>query len=116
MQYSHYGQMNPMKDQCQQYMYYHVVINMADGTSVDGIIENVDDEGVSMLVGEDVMDEGSEAGSEDRQFYGGYPRRRFRRFRRRFFPLGALTSLALYPYLTPYPYYPPYPYPYPYYY
>ncbi|WP_181350676.1 hypothetical protein [Thalassobacillus sp. CUG 92003] len=99
------GQMNPIHDQCKRYTYYHVIISMSDGNSVDGIIIDVDDHSITVLVGEDVEHE------EERQFYGGYGRRRARRFGRRTFPLAALTALALFPYFTPY--YPPY---YPYYY
>jgi hypothetical protein len=100
-----------MHDQCNQYMSYHVVITMNDGSTVDGIIENVGADGVNVLVGEDVM----ERGEQDERYYGGYgfPRRRFRRFRRQFFPLASLAALALLPYVLPAPY--PYPYPYPYY-
>jgi hypothetical protein len=52
-------------------MNYHVV------TQVEGIVEDVDDSGVTMLVPEEVE-------ADERQFggYGGYGRRRFRRFRR----------------------------------
>ena len=58
-------------------MNYHVVGQMADGTQVEGIVEDVDDSGVTMLVPEEVE-------ADERQFggYGGYGRRRFRRFRR----------------------------------
>ncbi|WP_407269658.1 hypothetical protein [Radiobacillus sp. PE A8.2] len=103
-----------LHDQCKKMMYYHVTITMHDGNTLDGIIENVERDNVTVLVGEDVMEN-----NEDMR-YGGYgfggPRRRYRRFRRRQFPLAGLTTLALLPYLAqPYPYYPsPYPY-YPYY-
>ncbi|MGP7817106.1 hypothetical protein [Niallia sp. 01092] len=108
MQYSDYGQFRSLYDQYNQHTGYHVMVTLQDGQTVDGIIENVDNNGVSMLVGEDVHEETDQP---DRQYGGGAPyRRRFRRFRRRFFPLAALTALALFPY-----YYPPYPYPYPYY-
>jgi hypothetical protein len=83
---------------------------MKDGNAVDGIIENVGTDGINVLVGEDVM----ERSEQDERYYGGgygygYPRR-FRRFRRQFFPLAALAALSLLPYVYPYPY--PYPYPY----
>ncbi|MFD1040441.1 small nuclear ribonucleoprotein [Virgibacillus byunsanensis] len=103
-----------LEDDCRRYMYHHVVLTFSDGSSVDGIIEDVDGNRVTVLVGEDVM-EREDNELDDRQFYGyGRPRRRFRRFRRQFLPLAALTALSLLPY-APYPYYyPPY-YPYPYY-
>ena len=61
-------------------MNYHVVGQMADGTQVEGIVEDVDDSGVTMLVPEEVE-------ADERQFgglevMGAYGRRRFRRFRR----------------------------------
>ncbi|WP_338788837.1 small nuclear ribonucleoprotein [Metabacillus sp. FJAT-53654] len=102
---------------CKSYMYHHVVLTMQDGSSFDGIIEGVDDNGVSVLVGEDAMEQERDD-FEDQRYggYGGYggPRRRFRRFRRQFFPIAALAALSLLPYAYPYPYpyYPPY---YPYY-
>lgn len=102
-----------VKDMCRKYMNFYVIGQMQDGTRVEGIIEDMDDENVTMLVPEDV--EEPEVG-ENRQFdgyggYGGYgrPRRRFRRFRRRRFPF------FVFPIIYPYPYYYPYPYQYPYY-
>lgn len=95
-------------------MNYHVIITMKDGSSFDGIILDVGSDNVSILAGEDVMER--ENDEDNRQFYGGYyrPRRRFRRFRRRNFPIASLAALALLPYIAPYPYpyYPYYPYPY----
>ena len=61
---------NDMHNICWQYMNYHVVGQMADGTQVEGIVEDVDDSGVTMLVPEEVE-------ADERQFggfggYGGY--------------------------------------------
>lgn len=95
-----------IKDQCNKYMFYHVVLTMADGSKVDGIIEDMDDDGITILVGEDVIEKEGENRSNKRQY--GYPRR-YRRFRRREYPFDALVglSLLLYPYIAPpYPYYP----------
>ncbi|UOQ91592.1 hypothetical protein MUO14_13595 [Halobacillus shinanisalinarum] len=109
--YGH-GHEKPTYSKCEKYKYYHVLITLSDGASIDGIIVNVNDDGITVLVSEDVMvdDNGNEV--ESRQFndYGyGYGRRRGRRFRRLAFPLAALASLALYPYYRPYsPYYPYY--------
>ncbi|KAB7705635.1 hypothetical protein F9802_13980 [Bacillus aerolatus] len=103
-----------LHEKCQKYMYHHVVLTMTDGSSFDGIIEGIDDDRITALVGEDVMERESDE-LEDRQYYGGYGRprrRRFRRFRRRFIPLAALAALSLLPYAYPSPYYYPY---YPYY-
>ncbi|KHF40548.1 hypothetical protein [Halalkalibacter okhensis] len=112
-----FGDAQAMYDQCQQYMNYHVTLSMKDGQHVDGIIQSVGNDGVHVLVGEDVMDRDDQ---DERYFAGGgygYPGRRYRRFRPQFFPLASLAALALLPYAYPYPYpYPPYPpYPYPYY-
>ncbi|WP_198162696.1 hypothetical protein [Halobacillus mangrovi] len=111
------GYMKPTHSNCKKYQFYHVMIAMNDGSSADGIITDVQEDGITMLTSEDVeVDENGNPVDEQRQY--GYGRRRARRFRRSFFPLAALTALALFPYLTPYPYYySPYPYyGYPYYY
>jgi hypothetical protein len=83
---------------CQRYMNYHVVGQMSDGTQMNGIIQDMDDEGVTMLVPEDVDDD-----SDDMRYggYGGYGRRRFRRFRRRRFPY----NVFVFPFFFPFPYY-----------
>lgn len=116
-----YRDLKGLYDECKKCMYYHANLTMTDGTSYDGIIENVDPDRIIVLVGEDVMEGENENKPEaegKRQYhnygYGhghGYPRRRFRRFRRQAFPLATLAALSL----LPYPYYSP-PYPYPYYY
>ena len=79
-----------------QYQNYHVIGQMNDGSQVEGIIEDVDDEGVTMLVPENIEE-------DERQFggYGGYGRRRFRRFHRRRFPFYAFA----FPFIFPFPYY-----------
>ncbi|MGX4599549.1 hypothetical protein [Faecalimicrobium sp. JNUCC 81] len=80
-------------DECKRLMNYHTFFTMKDGTTFDGIIESVDRDYVIVLVGEDVIDKGcGEQYDENRQF--GRPRR-FRRFRRRVFPLSALGTLIL---------------------
>lgn len=92
-----------VKTACQKYMNYHVVGQMTDGSQVEGIVEDMDDEGVTMLVPEMVEEEGSDT----RQFgvYGGYGggfgRRRFRRFRRRRFPFYTFA----FPFIFPFPYF-----------
>ena len=89
---------------CSQYMNYHVIGHLSDGTNIDGIIEDMDDDGVTMLMPEEVDDD-----TDGRQYggYGGYGggyRRRFRRFRRRRFPYSAF----IFPFIIPFPYYYPY--------
>ncbi|RSL35395.1 hypothetical protein D7Z54_02190 [Salibacterium salarium] len=106
--------MRNLHDQSRQYMYHDVVLTMNDGSTYNGIIEDVGTERMSVLVAEDVMEREDEFDGDDRQFFGGggygRPRRRFRRYRRRNFPLASLAALALLPYVSPYPYYPYYPY------
>lgn len=104
-----YRDLQDLHDKCRKCMMYHVRLTMKDGSTFDGIIENVDSDRIIVLVGEDVMDQGNE--NEDnmqRQYYSyGRPRRRYRRFRRQAYPLATLAALSL----LPYPYFiPPYPY------
>ncbi|WP_053600701.1 hypothetical protein [Bacillus sp. FJAT-18017] len=106
-------QQDQMMQLCRNYMNYHVVGQMADGSQVEGILDDMDQEGVTMLVPEDV-----DAGQQARQFggfynnygddYDGGRRRRYRRYRRRRFPYPYITVLYPYPYF--YPPYQPYPY------
>lgn len=94
---NHYRDMD-IQNICKKYMNYHVVGQMSDGTQMSGILQNMDDEGVTMLVPEDVDDD-----SDDMRYggYGGYGRRRFRRFRRRRFPY----TVFVFPFFIPFPYY-----------
>ncbi|MBO8155589.1 MAG: hypothetical protein H0Z32_03920 [Bacillaceae bacterium] len=92
-----------MQDQCKNYMLQYVVIEMNDGSSYDGIVEDMDDDHVIILIPEGDQDWGhhreTEQNEEERQFgYGGFPGYgggygygygvpwRFRRFRRYRFP------------------------------
>lgn len=108
----YYRELGAVEDECKKYLYYHIILTMADGKKFDGIIENVDKDGITMLVGEEVMEQESENQSNEQRQYHNYdrPRRRFRRFRRRKFPIANLAALALLPYIAPpiYPYYPYY--------
>lgn len=79
-----------VKEQCQKMKDHHVEIKMANGQSIDGILTEVRDDGIIVLVGEDVYQEDS------RQF--GW---RYRRYRRRFFPYGGFFSLGFFPYFFP---------------
>ncbi|EOR20487.1 hypothetical protein A500_16815 [Clostridium sartagoforme AAU1] len=107
----YYRDLQPLYDQCKKNLYYHSILTMTDGSVVDGIIEDVDNDSIVVLVGEDVMEQDdNEPNNQQRDFYRR-PRRRYRRFRRRRFPLGNLAALSLlaYPfYAPPYPYYPYY--------
>lgn len=99
-----------LHDECKRLMNYHTIFTTKDGKVFDGIIESVEGDQVTILVGEDVMEEAIENQSQQRQY--GTPIK-FRRFRRRRFPLASLIALSLLPYpyyAPPYPYYPYYPY------
>ncbi|WP_300383688.1 hypothetical protein [Clostridium sp.] len=108
----YYRDLKYLQDECKRCMSYHVILKMTDGSVFDGIIEDVDDNRIIVLVGEDIIEQEGENQPDmqmKRQPYSyGSPRRRFRRFRRRNFPLNLLATLALvhYPYAAPlYPYY-----------
>ncbi|MBS6005888.1 MAG: hypothetical protein KIB43_02920 [Clostridium baratii] len=106
-----YRDSQSLHDDCKACVGYHVIITMADGSTVDGIIESVDADRVNMLVGEDVMEQEDESKSSyQRQPVGfGRPGRRFRRFPRRSFPLNRLAAIVLlqYPYIMPpFPFFP----------
>jgi hypothetical protein len=90
------------KTACQRYISYHVIVQMRDGSQFDGIIESMDEDGVTMLVPEDVDGTEREYDSTNRQF--GYGPRRFRRFHRRRFPFFSFA----FPFFRPYPYYYPF--------
>ncbi|MCQ2009049.1 MAG: hypothetical protein ABF629_07815 [Sporolactobacillus sp.] len=82
-------------DMCTKLMNFHVIAQMADGSKMDGIIEEVNEQGVVMLVPENV--------NENERFYQGPggPRPRFRRFNRFLFPFIFFAP----PFFYPYPYY-----------
>lgn len=100
-----------VKHTCQSYMNYHVIAHLTNGTEFDGILEGMDEEGVTMLVPEEV----DERGALDTRQYGFGPGR-YRRYRRARFPYRYFG----FPFFRPYPYfylpyppplYPPYPLP-----
>ncbi len=107
-----YRDLHSIKEECKTYLTYHAVLIMKDGSTCDGIIEGVDDDDIIVLVGEDVViDENEETNT--RQQPMGYNRpNRYRRFRRRKFPMRGINRLELLRYPFIYPVY-PYPYPYP---
>ena len=106
-------------DECKKCISYYSVIVLSNGAKLEGIIEEVINDSLSILVAEEVME--SEYENEmNRQQYMGYRQQgRFRRFNRRRFPMKNINSARpiRFPYIIPfYPVYPyPYPYPYPYY-
>lgn len=85
-----------MQRKCEDLMNYHVVINMIDGNKMDGIITDVDDQGVTMMIGEDVVERSGESNSRQMP-------RRYRRYRRRRIPFRTIAglSLLLYPFIAP---------------
>lgn len=89
------------KSMCMQYMNFHIIAQMNDGSQMEGIIEDVDDEGVTMLVPEEVEEDERQFGGYGGGGYGGYGRRRFRRYRRRRFPFFVFG----FPFFYPYPFY-----------
>jgi hypothetical protein len=94
-----------VKTLCHRYMSYHVIAQTRDGSQFDGIIDGMDEDGVTMLVPEEIDGAERENDNTNRQF--GYGPRRFRRFHRRRFPF----SIFAFPFFIPFPYYyPPYPY------
>lgn len=96
-------------DECNNLMGYHITIVMKDGSTVDGMIEKVDSNGVVMLAGEDVMDDDEMNQSDgERQFGKGRRMRRHRRFRRRGYPFNSIRTI--FPIIYPFPYYPFFPY------
>lgn len=108
---SDYGSLQELFDECKNLMEYHITVVMKDGSTVDGMIEKVDSNGITMLVGEDVMNEDNMNESNDERQYGkGGRMRRHRRFRRRGYPFNSIRRVfpIVYPY--PFPYYPFFPY------
>ncbi|QOR68212.1 hypothetical protein IM538_08935 [Cytobacillus suaedae] len=111
------GMTNPMDIQnaCQRYMNYYVTGQLADGSQVEGIITDMDDNGVEMMVPEEVQENtadmrygyGGYGGYNGYDGYDGYgygygrPRRRYRRFRRRRYPYAQFV----FPFILPFPFY-----------
>lgn len=87
---------NFLYDKCEDLLNYHVILRMKDDSIFDGIIVDLDEDNIVVLVGEDVF--------YDDKCNGRRPRRRYRRFRRRRFPLLALAAISLLPYHYYYPY------------
>lgn len=109
------GSYQPMNDDiqgfCHNYRNFHVIAQLEDGALLDAIIESVEENGVILLIAEEVeADQLRQEEDEEtfRQFqgYGRPGRRRYRRYRRQRFPFNVFRSLFLYPF---YPYYYPYP-------
>ncbi|WP_284644652.1 hypothetical protein [Paenibacillus silviterrae] len=99
---------NDVKTVCQKYMKYHVIAHTANGSQFDAIIDDIDADGVTMLVPEE-LNAHREDEQEYRQF--GFGGNTFRRYHRRRFPFQTFVFpfFVPYPYYSPYYFYPPYP-------
>ena len=84
-------------DECKRLRSFHVILLLKDGIRFDGIIQDMNDEGVLVLVGEDVFKNTSQ-NTPNRQNY------MYRRYKPRFFPFAALATT----YIMPYSYYTPF--------
>lgn len=84
-------------DECKRLMNFHVILLLKDGIRFDGIIQDMNDEGVLVLVGEDVFKNPSQ-NTPNRQNY------MYRRYKPRFFSFAALAAT----YIMPYSYYTPF--------
>lgn len=110
-----YGGLQELYDECNNLMGYHITIVMKDGTTLDGMIEKVDANGITMLVGEDVMDDDEDMDQSmmnqpnaQRQYGKGRRMRRHRRFRRRGYPFNSIRRVV--PIIYPNPFFPFFPY------
>ncbi|WP_186576037.1 hypothetical protein [Aquibacillus kalidii] len=122
MNYMNQGSPTPnLYNHCNHLMHHHVMATKKDGSKFDGIIVDVDVTNVTILVGEDLIEEDEHHRQygdygDDNDYNGRPRRRRYRRYRPYTFPLATLAALSLLPYVGGgYPYYPPYYPPYPYY-
>ena len=84
-------------DECKRLRSFHVILLLKDGIRFDGIIQDMNDEGVLVLVVEDVFKNPSQ-NTPNRQNY------MYRRYKPRFFPFAALATT----YIMPYSYYTPF--------
>ena len=96
--------LNELKTKCKKYLYYNVTLILADGSVFDGIIENVDEDRITMLIGEDVidLDNSEDTNSENRKNNNvkdksKHDNKRYRRYRRRYFPFGNILAFQLLP-------------------
>lgn len=102
-----------IKNKCTCYLYYDAILVLDDGSMITGIIEEVDDQNVGILVGQDMHVDEDEERDMSRQPMGYNRYNRYRRYGRRNYPINRINRVGLLPYPI-YPVYPPYPiYPYP---
>lgn len=94
-------------------MYYDAILILDDGTMVNGIIEQVDDRNIGILIGQDMQinEDDKDMNRQPNRRYNRY--NKYRRYRRRNYPIDRIYGVRPLPYPI-YPGYPPYPvYPYP---
>lgn len=111
-----YRDIEDLHDECKKCISYYSIIILSNGARVEGIVETVDDDNVSMLVAEEVVEGDYEDEMMNRQKnMGDRQQGRFRRFRRRNFPIRNVDRARplRFPFIVPL--YPVYPYPYPFY-
>ncbi|CDQ40657.1 MULTISPECIES: hypothetical protein [Virgibacillus] len=94
-------------DVCKDHMHAYVLIELVDGSSVDGIITGLDNESVYLAVPLEPHEQLQGGGSHHRQFGYGYPGYGGPgygygygpgpRFRRLILPLTALAALSILP-------------------
>lgn len=87
-------------EKCKDHMHAYVLLDMVDGTKMDGIITGLDEENVVLAIP-------NESEANYRQFgpgygygYGGYPPYGYfppRRFQRLVLPLAAIAAISLLP-------------------
>ena len=112
-----YRDAESLYDECKKCISYYSVIILSNGARVEGIIESVDDDNISMLVAEEVVESDYEDEMNRQKYMGNRQPGRFRRFGRSNFPMNNVNNARplRFPYIVPlYPIY-PYPYPYPFY-
>lgn len=107
----YYSDISSLYDKCKKLLYYHVIFTIKDGSIFDGIINNVEENHIIVLVGKDIIKTEHENTSPQQRQYDDYTNstQRYRRFEPKRVPINALTGLYLlpYPFIMPqYPYYP----------
>ncbi|RII31876.1 hypothetical protein D2A34_26285 [Clostridium chromiireducens] len=101
-------------NKCKNFLYYHIIFIMKDGSTFDGIVTSVEANRIIVLVGKDIIKtEYKNIPNEQRQYDEDNHRfQRYRRFEPKDVPLTDLTGLYLLPYISPqyayYPYHPAY--------
>ncbi|MFW2488053.1 hypothetical protein ACN077_05675 [Clostridium chromiireducens] len=103
-------------NKCKRLLYYHIIFTTKDSGTFDGIIKNVEENRIIVLVGKDIIKTVSRNTSYQQRQYDEYINltQRYIRFEPKEVPLDALTGLYLLPYpniapeLPYYPFHPAY--------